>query len=696
MFSQTNIPFNQAEVAIHKKLGIAEQLHAQVSEFIRAEMPQQHRDFYQSLPMVILGLSDKAGNIWATPTFGQQGFINTPSKTQLAIDSKLLLSKSVDFDLRAGAKIGMLGIELSTRRRNRVNGVISDKTVITEGASSLVFDVDQSYGNCPKYIQKHEFNLDLGKLEKLQVSKYPIQHSLSSKAVKFIENADSFYIASRSHTFSDDPRSGIDASHRGGKPGFVKVQGDRLIFPDFSGNRFFNTIGNIEDDGRVGLFFPDLTTGDGLFISGRAKVHWDKALTEQYLGAERFIEVECLQVIYAKAVIPFQSKLLERSPFLTGTGDWQATNAETSEAQPSDSRFQPFVLTKRIVESASITSFYLSPKGTGTTDVFNAGQFLPIRLTDPKTGSALQRSYTLSQLSTEQLPDKQRSSKQSYRISIKREQYGKVSGLLHDHLQVGDVIEVAKPAGSFGLAQQPHSAVMLSAGVGITPMIAMLEQRILEAKSESSPMPVHVYHACKNPTEFAFAEYLNKLATKHSWLKLHIVFSASDPKHKLEKQYYSNQRLSVDTLKANLPFANHHFYLCGSERFMRDFYRDLTEMGVAKSHIHYEFFGAGSIEPKTQAIDKKIPLSLPKQASINFSLSQKKAIWKQGNLLEFAEEQGLSASSSCRSGNCGSCEVKLLKGQVQYASQPDYTPPEGHALLCCALPSGDSEIVIAL
>jgi ferredoxin-NADP reductase/predicted pyridoxine 5'-phosphate oxidase superfamily flavin-nucleotide-binding protein len=691
MFSPTNIPFNQAEVAIHKKLGIAEQLHAQVSEFIRAEMPRQHRDFYQSLPMVILGLSDKTGNIWATPTFGQQGFINTLSNTQLAIDSKLLLGKSVDFDLRAGAKVGMLGIELSTRRRNRVNGVVSDKTAITDSTSKLVFNVDQSYGNCPKYIQKHEFNLDLGKLNSFQVNGYPIEHSLSQQAAKFIEQADTFYIASRSRTFSEDPRSGIDASHRGGKPGFVKVLGDRLMFPDFSGNRFFNTVGNIEDDGRVGLFFPDLVTGDAFFISGRAKIHWDKSLTEQYQGAERFIEVECLQVIYAKAVIPFQSKLLERSPFLTDTGDWQSTDSETGQVQSSDNRYQPYVLTNKVAESPSITSFYLSPKGTSTTEGFSAGQFLPIRLTDPETGEKLQRSYTLSQLSS-----KESLNKESYRISVKREQHGKVSCFLHDQLKVGDDVEAAKPAGNFGLAQQPHSAVMISAGVGITPIIAMLEQRILEAQSQSIPMPVHVYHACKNIEEFAFAKYLNTLAKQYSWLKLHVVFSASNPKHNLEHQNYSNERLSVVSLKANLPFDNHHYYLCGSEGFMRDFYQGLVAMGVAKSHIHYEFFGAGSIEPKTNSIDEKPAMALPKQASINFSLSQKKATWKQGNLLEFAEKQGLSPNSSCRSGNCGSCEVKLLKGQVQYQSPPEYTPPEGHALLCCALPLGDSEIVIEL
>lgn len=686
MFSPTNIPFNQAEVAIHKKLGIAEQLHAQVSEFIRAEMPQQHCDFYQSLPMVILGLSDKTGNIWASPTFGQQGFINTPSSTQLAIDTKLLLSKSVDFDLHAGAKIGMLGIELSTRRRNRVNGVVSDKTAITDSTSKLVFDVDQSYGNCPKYIQKHEFNLDLGKLNSFQVSEYPIEHSLSQQAAKFIEQADTFYIASRSRTFSEDPRSGIDASHRGGKPGFVKVLGDRLLFPDFSGNRFFNTIGNIEDDGRVGLFFPNLATGDGLFISGRAKIHWDKSLTDQYQGAERFIEVECLQVIYAKAVIPFQSKLLERSPFLTDTGDWQSTDSEISQVQPSDNRYQPYVLTNKVAESASITSFYLRPEGAVPAESFNPGQFLPIRIFDPQTGEKLQRSYTLSQPI----------SKQNYRVSVKREQYGRVSRLLHNQMQVGDVIEVAKPAGSFGLAQQAHSAVMISAGVGITPMIAMLQQRVLDAQSESSPMPVHFYHACKNLEEFAFAKLLTKLAKTYSWLKLHIVFSEPKQSDSLDQRYHSLERLSVATLKANLPFDNHHYYLCGSEGFMRDFYQGLAAMGVAKSHIHYEFFGAGSIEPKTNSIDEKPAMTLPKQASINFSLSQKKAIWKQGNLLEFAEKQGLSPNSSCRSGNCGSCEVKLQKGQVQYQSPPEYTPPKDHALLCCALPSGDSEIVIAL
>lgn len=686
MFSPTNIPFNQAEVAIHKKLGIAEQLHGQVSEFIRTEMPQQHCDFYQSLPMVILGLSDKTGNVWATPTFGQQGFINTPSTTQLAIDSKLLLSKSVDFDLRAGAKIGMLGIELSTRRRNRVNGVVSDKAVFTDGNSKLVFDVDQSYGNCPKYIQKHEFHLDLDKLEKLQVIEHRIEHSLSQQAAKFIEQADTFYIASRSRVFSEDPRSGIDASHRGGKPGFVKVLGDRLLFPDFSGNRFFNTIGNIEDDGRVGLFFPDSATGDALFVSGRAKVYWDKSLTSQYQGAERFIEVECLQVIYAKQLIPFQSKLIEPSPFLTATGDWQPIDSETNEIQPSDKRFQPYVLTSKVAESSSITSFYLSPKGKVSVEGFVPGQFLPVRLIDPESGEKLQRSYTLSQ------PD----SKQSYRVSVKREQHGKVSRILHDQIKLGDVIEVAKPAGSFGLAQQSHSAVMISAGVGITPMIAMLQQRVLEAQSESFPMPVHFFHACRNLEEFAFAKLLTKLAKMHSWLKLHIVFS--DPKRSdtLDERYHSLERLSVATLKAKLPFDNHHFYLCGSEDFMRGFYQELVAVGIAKSHIRYEFFGAGSIESKVNSVDKMPPITLPEQTSIHFSLSQRKAIWKQGNLLEFAEKQGLSPNSSCRSGNCGACEVKLLKGQIQYQSQPEYTPPEGHALLCCALPLEDSEIVIEL
>lgn len=694
MFSPTNIPFNSAEVAIHKRLGIAEQLHHQVSGFIRAEMPDQHRYFYESLPMAIIGLTDMNGDVWATPVFGQPGFVRTPNSKQLLIETKLLLAGSVDLDIRAGAKIGMLGIELSTRRRNRVNGVISHSEQLDSDTRALTFDVDQSYGNCPQYIQKREFNLNSDALEKQTVKSFEVQTSLSSQAIVRICEADTFFIASRSRQFTEDPRSGIDASHRGGKPGFIKVENNRLLFPDFSGNRFFNTIGNIEDDGRVGLYIPDLDTGSGLFISGTAKVIWEHELLSEYHGAQRFIEIECEQVIEANNIIPFNGHLVERSPSLLSTGDWPVKHGNAVSTKRG---FRPFKLVKKIPETATVSSFYFEPIEGNALPPLVAGQYLPVRLINPDTGQPIERNYTVSQLSTEN----------GYRISVKRETHGQMSGLLHNHLALGDIVELGKPIGNFGLASTPHSCVMLSAGIGITPMLSMLEQRILESQNKVSPAPVHFFYACKNTYECAFADFLNTLAKRHKWLRVYIAFSKglghqTDQKGLIKQLRYCTilpSRLDISALRAYLPFDNYHFYLCGAKQFMQTLYQQLTAQGVAKSHLHYEFFGQGSLvaeELNTVKNDTNNgrKMTVPKQANIRFAMSAKKALWKQGNLLEFAEQLGVTANASCRKGECGSCEVTLLDGDVQYAEPTRYSPQSGKVLLCCAYPKNDSEIVL--
>ena len=318
-------PFHSAEAQVQNRYGLAELLAERYSWFIRPAMPDQHRRFYESQSMMIAGLTDLQGNVWAVPIFGVHGFVQTPSDKQLSINTTIALASAVDLEMSANAKVGLLGIELHTRRRNRVNGVIQNsKTGKWQGIESLqiTIDVDQSYGNCPQYIHKRDFDFDENLLKTQLIPTFESSTKITEDAKKQISESDTFFIASRTKAFSNDPRTGIDASHRGGMPGFVLVEGNTLVFPDFSGNKFFNTIGNIEDDGRVGLVFPDFETGDALFISGKAKVLWDEALIDSYEGAERFIQIECENLIQARDYMPVTATYLQTSPSFYGNEKW--------------------------------------------------------------------------------------------------------------------------------------------------------------------------------------------------------------------------------------------------------------------------------------------------------------------------------------------------------------------------------------
>jgi len=151
-----------------------------------------------------------------------------------------------------------------------MNGVVGS---VNEDGFSI--NVEQSFGNCPQYIQTRELIWQANDSVQNDYRYIKATQHIDSASKMFIEQADTFFISSRTKNFDKDSRSGIDASHRGGRPGFVKVEGNTLYFPDFSGNMFFNTLGNIQSDNRVGMFFPDYSTGNAIFITGHADILWE-------------------------------------------------------------------------------------------------------------------------------------------------------------------------------------------------------------------------------------------------------------------------------------------------------------------------------------------------------------------------------------------------------------------------------------
>jgi predicted pyridoxine 5'-phosphate oxidase superfamily flavin-nucleotide-binding protein len=313
--------FHKGELAAQAKAGLPDKDARMRARAIRPLMPDQHRAFFNKLPFMITGALDKTGQPWASAAFGPQGFVNSPDPQTLVMGAPPLLMSELDMQVEAGSKVGLVGIELQTRRRNRVNTVVT-----AQNAQGLIMKVDQSFGNCPQYIQTRELTWRSDRIDPRDRGPALETKTTEKVAHRIISAADVFFIASRTAELSDDPRSGVDASHRGGKPGFVRVGEDgRLSFPDFSGNLFFNTIGNIQSDPRVGLFFPDFESGDAVFLAGEAEVEWDGPNVEAFKGAERLIHVTPSRVILGKSILPIQGSLVDTWPILQETGSWDET-----------------------------------------------------------------------------------------------------------------------------------------------------------------------------------------------------------------------------------------------------------------------------------------------------------------------------------------------------------------------------------
>jgi predicted pyridoxine 5'-phosphate oxidase superfamily flavin-nucleotide-binding protein len=233
-------------------------------------MPDQHRDFFATLPFMVAATVDEAGAPMATLLTGRPGFVASPDATTLTIAASS--ADPAGRRLVSGAPIGLLGIQPDTRRRNRANGVIT-----ATGDAGMTVQVLQSFGNCPQYIHPRHVMAD----RRVVIEAEPLE-GLDARARKQVAAADTFFVATSSGAGVEN--GGVDVSHRGGPPGFVKVSGDVLTIPDYRGNRYFNTLGNLLLDPRAALLFVDFAAGALLQLQGTAEVAWDE---DDLPGAER-------------------------------------------------------------------------------------------------------------------------------------------------------------------------------------------------------------------------------------------------------------------------------------------------------------------------------------------------------------------------------------------------------------------------
>lgn len=313
---QAESPFHAGERAIQARLGVLDRMDQQGRQMIRTYLTQQHRQFFAQLSYVLVGTVDTAGNLWASILVGHPGFLSTPDDRTLHITASPLLGDPLAGTLAEGTQIGLLGIELHTRRRNRLNGIVT--AVDSDG-----FDVQvgQSFGNCPQYIQARQSELNRHPVN-LSQPIHPMETFGEAERL-MITASDTFFIATAYQAASAGAASGVDVSHRGGKSGFVRVDDNQtLTVPDFSGNHHFNTFGNLELNPHAGLLFIDFDRGDLLYLTGTADVIWDGDEISAYEGAERLLRFRLAHGYRVAGSLPLRWSEPELSPFLDRTGSW--------------------------------------------------------------------------------------------------------------------------------------------------------------------------------------------------------------------------------------------------------------------------------------------------------------------------------------------------------------------------------------
>jgi len=626
-------PFHRGEIAVQKLSGAHDKVMRYAPRVVRPYLPEQHAEFYQNQPFVVAAARDSHGSMWSTMLFrnddddddddvrdddesNPRPLVESTSPDTLVIRGGPVrgdaLEEAFSSDNAAldngepPLDVGLLGIEFATKRRNRVNGRVvrsraknhrgggDDSSNGSSGRRDLIFKVDQAFGNCPQYIQPRKWwRTRPNAAATTAVAKRATE--LSEQQMERIRRARTAFVATgyRGDPQQEDVRYGNDSSHRGGPAGFVRVVDSKtLVLPEYAGNNHFNTLGNLVLDDRMGVTVPDLEGGGLLQLSGVAShVEFDpRRASEYYPGALRLVTFRVKHV----NDVPAGSLPIRFSP------------------APDE---RPLVVADIARESDDVKSFYLQPKGvqngennnTTLLEAYSAGQHLPIRLHTPD--GELLRTYSLSSAApASSVPpgssDSKNDGAQYYRISVKRQ--GKASAFLHDSVRVGDVIAAEPPAGDFVLSNNKHRdtrpIVLLSAGIGVTPIFAMLQELLLLRRShrDRDSRPIVWIQGARDSEHHVFAGDVEELIADATaggvppvTVRKHVAYSRPLAEDDRNQTYDSVGRIDANVIRSLVPgdgWREAEYYMCGPGSFLGAIERDLVESGVDRKNIRYETF----------------------------------------------------------------------------------------------------------
>ena len=357
---------------------------------------------------------------------------------------------------------------------------------------------------------------------------------------------------------------------------------------------------------------------------------------------------------------------------------------EAKQLNLSWNGFRKFKVVSKVEETSDITSFYLAPHDGKELPEFLPGQFLTFQIPVPTQPHPVIRCYSLSDSPFH--PER-------YRVSIKRVPAprneptappGLVSNYFHDSLNENDIVDIKAPSGHFHLSMtKKFPVVLLAGGVGITPLLSMLNA-ITEMGSQRE---VWFFLGVRNKKDHVMKEHLEMVARENENVRLRVFYSAPGETDVLDEDYHVKGRVNVENLKTILPSSNFDYYICAPPPMVKDLRKDLADWGVPKKNIHFEAFGPATVKGCKAEPGKASGVKI----NIQFEKSGKTLVWdsKSESLLDFAELNGISIDSGCRAGNCGTCLTAIKHGKVELVGEPGSEPEAGSCLTCISIPKED-------
>ncbi len=600
-----NNPYHEGERAVQQRASEAEMARMN-GGVVSTVIPAGALRFIEQQPMVVIGSLDRDGRVWASVLFGQPGFLRALDERTLEITISQARSAGDDplwANLVDNSSVGLVVIELDSRRRLRVNGRMRKVA-----AERYIVDVDRAYPNCPKYIQRRDWKLPSAELDRKSVPSTRGE-VLSDAQKAWIAGADTFFVASA------HPDHGVDASHRGGRPGFVQLLNDRQIrVPDFSGNSMFNTLGNFTSYPFAGLVFIDFERGCLLQLTGRPEIIWDLTDTQDTTGGtQRYWQLDITG--WQESVLPFRLawEFLDYSPFIP----------EQRPAAPVDNTLSLRV--ERVQREAErVKSFRLRAVDGALLPAFQPGAHLPVVVMTPD-GAAAERHYSL-------LSDP--SDRTLYEIGVLAESEGRGGSLyLHEQIHEGDVLECRAPENEFPMADNADHSVLIAGGIGITPILSMLHRLVSEGRS------FELHYSARTQSGFAFHDRIVQLAGDRAHF-----YASRDP---------HGQRLDLVCL-LSMPGPGVHVYICGPRRMISAVREVAAAQGWLSAQIHIESFG---FQP--MADDRPVRVHLAK-SNMTLTVPAKRSI------LDALLDAGMSVPHNCKRGECTMCTTRVLSGEPDH------------------------------
>ncbi|MEN8212884.1 MAG: pyridoxamine 5'-phosphate oxidase family protein [Pseudomonadota bacterium] len=598
-------PYHEGELAVQRRARAT--TTARVNGGAVAEtIPAAALRFIAQQPLVIIGSIDKSGHVWASALFGQPGLLSALDERTLVID--LSQPRSVKEDplwcnLEANPAVGLLVIELGSRRRLRVNGRARKVS-----AKSCLIAVEQAYPNCPKYIRRRAWKIPASQ-QKPDATTGAQGKELTTAQQSLIAGADTFFVASA------HPDHGVDASHRGGHPGFVQiVNGRQLRIPDFAGNGMFNTLGNFVSYPYAGLLFIDFERGGLLQLTGRAEILWElDDPQEETGGTRRYWQFEISG--WQESTSPFRLcwEHLDASPMIP----------RQHRGAPADNELSLKVVQIRTL-SERVKSFRLCSRDGGLLPAFAPGAHLQIRVQMPDGSHAL-RDYSL-------LSDP--GNRACYEIGVLAEAGGRGGSLyLHEQIHAGDVIECRAPQNAFRMADNASHSILIAGGIGITPILAMLHRLASHQQS------FELHYSARTSQELVFRSRIEQLAGDSAHF-----YASRDP---------HGERLDLERLLA-APGSGVHVYVCGPRRMISAVLDVAAAKGWPKERVHFENFTARPL-----AGDRPIRIRLARSG-------RTLTVPAQCTILDTLLDNGVSVPHECKRGECSLCITRVLDGEPDH------------------------------